>query len=130
MKEEQRERIEQHGRNLLAVFPDATEKDPVKLCKKLRRLEKAAHDLAERGCNGPEWASEEEQDSAYDAILDKVNMLLLFHNNMLPVFINRDPRGYALKVSSIWQAQQKAAHQPYIGQEDWGGYGIIAPDIN
>lgn len=55
--------IEQHGRNLLAIFPDASERDPVKLCKKLRRLEAKAHALALRCCNGPEWPSEEAQDA-------------------------------------------------------------------
>lgn len=40
------------------------------------------------------------------------------------VFLNRDPRGYALKIDSEYvRAHSLAIHR------DWGGYGIIAPEI-
>lgn len=169
----QASKIEEHGRNLLAVFPDATERDPVKLCKRLRRLEGEAAKIALRLCNGPEYP-EGKADELLGKILGKVNALLgnVRHEyqpktgqrctckrgverdncaacegtglcidfaairgrhkparDLVPIFINRDPRGYALKVNDEWQREQKKAGKPYIGHEDWGGYGIIAPEI-
>lgn len=32
--------VMEHGKQLLAIFPSATERDPVKLCRKLRKLER------------------------------------------------------------------------------------------
>jgi len=71
MTPQQLQAIKEHGRNLLAIFPDATEKDPVKLCKKLRRIEAKAHRAAD----------------------------------------------------DVMRASNLHLHQ------DWGGYGIIAPEI-
>lgn len=118
----QEDAIRQHGINLLALFPRATERDPIKLCKKLRQLDGKAAALAMRQCNGPEFASEEALENQYEAILHQVNGLL--GNKSVPVFINRDPRGYQLKIRSEYM-------QPHIKlHRDWGGYGIIAPEIN
>ena len=158
-------RIEEHGRNLLAIFPNATEQDPVKLCKKLRRLEAQGAAIGLRLCNGPEYPTEDGADNDTDALLAQVNKLLgnvrdnapktgarctckkgIERDNcancegsgrcidfkairsmprVVPVFVNRDPRGYALKIKSEWVREKGAAiHQ------DWGGYGIIAPEID
>lgn len=119
MTDAQRTAIEKHGRKLLVIFPHATERDPVKLCKKLRRLEETAHKFAERLCNGPEFGSEEEQDAVKTHILDKVYDLL---GDGPPVFLNQDPRGYALKIRD----EHARGLDIY---KDWGGYGIIAPEI-
>lgn len=43
----------------------------------------------------------------------------------VPVFLNRDPRGYALKIDDEWMRKHDAKLY-----RDWGGYGIIAPDID
>jgi hypothetical protein len=153
--------IERHGMQLLAIFPDATERDPVKLCKKLRRLEAEAHAIAERLCNGPEFGTPEEVDARCDAILRRVRAMLctnqpktgakcgckrgqerdncpscegtgqvidfarIRRRKSVPIFINRDPRGYALKIDDAWMRETNAALHT-----DWGGYGIIAPEFN
>ena len=70
------ERIKRHGKHLLAIFPNATERDPMSLCKKLRRLEAEARQFAERCCNGPDLNLTDEADSISDSILRKVNKLL------------------------------------------------------
>lgn len=164
----QYEAIEAHGKNLLAIFPRATERDPIRLCKKLRRLETKASAIALRLCNGPEYSSPEEVDALTDAILAKVNALLgnvneyqpktgarctcrpgIARDNcaacegtgrkidfaairnrpaLVPVFINRDPRGYALKIKSEYMAGAGWIAQLAL-MRDWGGYGIIAPEI-
>src|SRR4051812_7144434 len=124
-KQGQRERIEEHGRRLLAIFPNAKEQDPYKLCVKLRRLEAKAAALALRGCNGPEWDHEGEQEAAYDAVLaDAKKLLGNDGKRYIPMFINRDPRGYQLKINDKWMAETG-----WPLERDWGGYGIIAPEI-
>lgn len=133
----QLEAIRKHGQNLLAIFPNATEKDPVKLCKKLRRLEAQAAAIALRLCNGPEYP-EGKADELTGAIIDKVDVLLgneytLNSPKRVPVFINRDPRGYALKIDDEWIRKQRADHRTAykaVIHQDWGGYGIIAPEID
>ncbi len=123
MKTEQATRIREHGMNLLRIFRKATEKDPFELCHKLIRLERAAGRIALRLCNGPEFAGGyEEVDALLDKILVKVNALL--GNKKIPIFINRDPRGCALKIQSEWMESH-----PVKIHRDWGGYGIIAPEL-
>ncbi len=43
---------------------------------------------------------------------------------LVPIFVNRDPRGYALKVSEYWMRAN-----PGSLPADWGGYGLIAPEF-
>ena len=129
-KQRQYEQIKAHGENLLAIFPNATERDPIALCKKLRRMEAKAQEIALRLCNGPEFpGGYDEVDALTGAILEKVNAILgNTGKNPVPVFVNRDPRGYALKISSEWTFAycQQTGRRIY---SDWGGYGIIAPEI-
>jgi hypothetical protein len=155
MTTEQRNAIAQHGKNLLAIFPRAAERDPVRLCRKLRKLELEAHEHTLELCNGDEmrgvrqsdgnaaqraWEHwQERHDKALDAILGQVDRLLGFRAAGVPVFLNRDARGYALKINCWWTDEFRHQHlnQP-VGQaaavaalhKDRGGYGIIAPEIN
>ena len=150
----QYEQIKSHGENLLHLFPNATEKDPIALYKKLRRLETAAHAIALRLCNGPEYA-EGEADQACASILAKVNTILgnpgsvgirLGGKPNVPVFINRDPRGYALKIAESYMVERREQWDRQIAKQgkkaclpsywaflrlhrDFEGYGIIAPEI-
>jgi hypothetical protein len=140
------ERIERHGRNLLAIFPDATEQDPVKLCKKLRRLERIGNAIGLRMCNGPEYR-EAELWAAKERVLTKVQALLGYQTGGVPVILNLDPRGYALKIDDEWMSKTNQHDCGYVGpcttcpkcvrptervrlHRDWGGYGIIAPDLS
>lgn len=169
MNAKQTQAIRQHGEKLLAIFPDAQERDPITLCKKLRRFESQAASIALRLCNGPQYP-EGYAEKATDAILGKVNALLgnvracyqpktgakcgckrgQERDNCaacegtgyaidfaairarksqparepVPVFINLDPRGYALKIDDEWMRRKDAKLHT-----DMGGYGIIAPEI-
>lgn len=126
-KDIQYEAIEKHGRDLIAIFPKAEERDPVKLCKKLRRLEANGAALALRACNGPEYPNEDYEDVLIDSLLLKVNVLLgntRQHGEKVPIFVNLDARGYALKIDDEYVRD----HGLKI-HRDWGGYGIIAPEI-
>lgn len=153
-------RIQKHGENLLRIFPNATERDPVKLCKKLRPLEAAAHGVALRLCDGPQYpGGYDEADKLCDAILEKVNAILgnqpptkigapcsckrgQQRDNcptcegtgrvidfkalraVVPIRVNRDPRGCGLKIPEWWMTKNRPA---LAG--DWGGNGLIAPDL-
>ena len=126
-KQRQYEQIKAHGENLLHLFPNATERDPIALCKKLRRLEAKARRICTDYCNGDfdDGENGEKLDAALDPILAKVNAILgNMGKNPVPVFINRDPRGYALKIEDVWMHNK----QPRLWR-DFGGYGIIAPEI-
>ncbi len=157
------ERIRKHGEQLLAIFPDAVERDPVKLCKQLRSLEHRAARLAVDHCNGD--IDGEEYERLSELMLKRVNALLgnrheyqpktgakcgcrrgvecdncptcegtgrvidfnAIRNRkpLVPVFFNGDPRGYTLKIRDEYARE----HQLKI-HRDWGGYGIIAPDLS
>ena len=121
-KAEMYERIRRHGRALLVIFPNATDKDPVSLCKKLRRLEAKAAALALQNCNV--GVPEDEYWIRKEAILTKVQILLGYATSDVPVFLNGDPRGYALKIDDEWMRKTSARLH-----NDMGGYGIIAPDL-
>ena len=116
------ERIQKHGEGLCVIFPERTIHDPAKLCKALRRLEAKASAITVALCNGPVDIDQAEED--LQAIEYRVNGITGFARSGVPVFINRDPRGYALKIESEWaQANAPRLHR------DWGGYGILAPDL-
>lgn len=121
-KEEMYEAIIKHGRNLNMIF--GTDHDGITLCKKLRLLEIAAHKIAEYNCNIG-YASEAEEDIQTGKILDKVDKILSFRKAGVPVFLNLDARGYALKINDNWMRKNKVVDL----EKDWGGYGIIAPDF-
>src|SRR3990172_5002755 len=75
MNAKTREAILSHSRQLLAIFPQATERDPLALCKKLRRIEAKATAIGLQLCNGPQMA-EGEQERRVDEVLTKINRLL------------------------------------------------------
>jgi hypothetical protein len=118
------DRINKHGEDLKRIFKLDPNIDPVKLCKQLFRLENKAHKLAEDYCNGIIYA--DDYDVQTSQILTKVENILknnyLRANNI--IFANGDPRGYALKIRSEYVKNNNLdIHR------DWGGYGIIAPDL-
>jgi len=138
MNTEMKKRIEQHGRNLLAIFPNAIEKDPVKLCKKLRRIETAARygatcycngcGLMERGRGFDFGANENDWEDFSDMQRAKVEKVLNPSPELLnALIINGDARGYALKIGSDFM--RVLIETGLNLQTDMGGYGIIAPDL-
>ena len=113
--------VRKHGNEIKKIF--GLTGDPVILCKKLRKLERQGAALGLRLCNGPEYP-EGEEDRLYADILGKVNDLLGNTSGKIPVFINLDPRGYALKIRDDWVRD----NAPEM-HKDWGSYGILAPDL-
>jgi len=124
MKAQRLEQITKHGENLNAIFN--TGLDPVTLCKKLRRLENKATILTTHECNTGESKYPE-----LCKILTSVKKIL-FPDGLgssaelyKAVFINGDPRGYALKISDKYVRERQLRIY-----SDMGGYGILAPAFN
>ena len=116
--------IFEHGENLKRVFKLDSSVDEIKLCKALLRIENKAHSIAEDFCNGIE-CTEEEQEEIINNILNKVDKLLNFKSQKIPVFFNGDCRGYTLKIDDDYMKKNKI----YPFYSDWGGFGIIAPNF-
>lgn len=118
--------IEQHGKNLKKFFR-LRGIDPIELSKKLLRLEKKAHKFAEDYCNGTGGIDSENWEDKTKPVLDAVDKILGFRKKNIPVFLNGDARGYALKIKDDYTKQMREQGKPIYS--DWGGYGIIAPDF-
>lgn len=112
-------RITKHGQDLKRLFNLDHTTDPVKLCKKLLRLETKAHRLATNFCNGD--IDQIEFDTQGDKILTKVETIL---NNKKVLLLNGDARGYALKINDDFIRVNNLSIF-----RDWGGFGIVAPDF-
>tara|TARA_B000000557_G_scaffold84782_1_gene68031 strand:- start:579 stop:980 length:402 start_codon:yes stop_codon:yes gene_type:complete len=119
-------RIKKHGEDIKKIFSLPADTDPIKLCKSLRRLESTAEIIQEVHGNGfYELASKQEA-----ALMIKLKALLMPNGTpeeflKFGIFLNTDPRGYALKIpDDIVKDNAWTIHK------DWGGFGIIAPDLN
>ena len=122
MTKEQEQAVRRHGENLQAIFPVAREMDAVELCRKLRVVEVRVNNAAARWSNGK--INEKTFDNERDRALGSLDRLLRFEGAEVPVFVNSDPRGYALKIKSEWVHE----HNVTI-HRDMGGYGILAPEF-
>ena len=122
MKEEIKQRVLKHGENLKKVFSLDSGTDPIKLCRTLRRYEKQLNKLATDSCNGD--ISRKYEDEQSEKILNLLNGILNFKTQKIPVFYNGDCRGCSLKINDEYIRK----HNINI-RRDWGGYGIIAPDL-
>ncbi len=121
-KERMMQDIVRHGNDLLAIFPSAKIDSAIALCKALRRFELKAERITTALCNGVDPVIQEKFEKELERIEAGVLKLLGLELCFLPFFINRDPRGYALKLSDTYVADKQI-------HKDWGGYGIIAPDF-
>jgi len=115
--------VKAHGEKIKAIFDLDPERNPVSLCRQLRRIERQGQQLAEDLCN---IANADPDSKRYATLLKKLDKILGFAAQGVPVFINLDPRGYALKIQSEWVLEHREDKPIY---QDWGGYGIIAPEF-
>ena len=118
------EKIGKHGTELIKLFggDNPPETDPIKLCKTLRRIETRLSTLHLTHCN--HGVSLKQLDQAGDKAIKQISGLL----PGLPIeaiHINRDPRGYALKICDKFMREEGI----FNIYSDWGGYGILAPDF-
>jgi len=90
------------------------------LWRQLRRIENWFTVYSTRYCNGTidSEGFEQVKQQAYNRIAK------VFGSIPEGVFINSDPRGYALKLDN------EKVSIPEGMERDWGGYGILAAEIN
>jgi len=122
------EKFLHHGFNLKRLFDLPSrlgEIGPAQLYKEIKAIENLAHRYAEQECNGETDLTEEQSDARDKRILDRLDKLTGFREKGIPVFINSDPRGYALKIESEYIAENNIDIY-----RDLGGYGILAPDFD
>ena len=119
-------RIKKHGEDIKKIFSLPASTDPIKLCKSLRRLETEAQTIQTTHGNGfYEVAANKEAQ-----LMIKLKKLLMPKATVeeflkFGIFLNTDPRGYALKIpDDIVKENAWTIHK------DWGEFGIIAPDLN
>lgn len=92
--------------------------------KELLKLENRAHKYSEDACNG--LLSEEQEEAKFNKLEHKLkSMFKTGSYEYLGLFINLDPRGYALKIKTEVNDTLKADN--IILHTDWGSYGILAP---
>ena len=121
------DRINKHGEDLKRIFKLDPSIDPVKLCKQLFRLENKAHRLAEDGCNGVIYDTEPQAEKILKKVCKILNIDRSIDHQYEKIFFNGDPRGYALKFTSRYSKYLRSCNINI--HQDWGGYGIIAPDF-
>lgn len=110
---------QEHHKALEALSTNGTA--GLQLWRKLRRIEGEATRATTAYCNGE--ITTDQCDAACRKALCAVVKVLGNHPKGL--WVNRDPRGYALKLDP-----DKGAVIPAGMHKDWGGYGILAPEIN
>lgn len=119
--------IIQHGEHLRTIF--GLDDSALNLAKQVHRIEAKAQRLALDYCNGTTKhghnCPEDFIETEGARILDALDKILDFRKSGIPVFMNWDPRGYALKIAS----EYTRSHNMDI-HRDWGGYGILAPDFD
>lgn len=114
--------IEKHGYNLNAIFQ--TKFDNITLCKKLRILEGKIDLLTTDYCN-----TGNDHEQAINKHLNSVKLILTGDTPntaaLDAIFVNHDPRGYALKLKDTFVRENNISID-----RDFGGYGILAPDYS
>jgi len=113
-KEKRAQQLAAHYKRLEKL----TGKDGKKLSLKLWKLETEAHRITTAECNGTATDADRQR---VEAILTEVRALM---PDIEGIFINGDARGYALKIDD----KAMRAHA-YNLTQDWGGYGILSPEI-
>ena len=128
-KEKMYQSIEKHGQELNDIFH--TDINNISLCKKLKRLEAKAYYLSLSYCNGENGVNTDNWEELTRPILKKAAKILNIKNeyplcsdDYWPLFVNGDARGYALKIRENYVREKGLKIY-----QDWGGYGILAPDL-
>jgi len=123
-KQMRQERLERHYEALkrLCEIEGQPIVDGKKLSVKLLKIEREAHQASEDYCNG--IIDSDKHDAIIDTIEKRVDLALGF--TPAGFFVNSDPRGCSLKIND------DVMRDLYVNaglERDWGGYGLLSPDI-
>lgn len=122
------QRIAKHIENIRAFFPGTKDADPATLAANLRVLEGQAHQAAEDYCNDSVYYNSSQHDKDVERIGRELRKLLGWKAGDPRVFVNSDPRGYALKIDD-GDVYRLFEEKKISIERDWGGYGILAPEF-
>lgn len=116
--------------------------DGKKISVALLKIERDAHNAATAQCNGEAYNGQPfrsygepsaqapgftEWEYFVDSIKGRISKVL---SQVPPAFfLNADARGYALKIDSSNRNGQELIEAVKL-HTDWGGYGILSPEIN
>lgn len=132
-RERRQAQLERHYSALvrLAEACGLKKADGKKLSVALLKIEREAHKTAEWYCNGKDdfgnpYGSEDFDGACQDYKLRVKNLF----GGKLPMgfFVNGDPRGCALKIGNETEKLRDLIEKTGL-QRDWGGYGLLAPEI-
>lgn len=118
------DKLDRHYQTMvrLAVHMGLKDINGKKLSSALLKLENQAHKATTDYANGD--IQMEDMDRIDDEVTAKVTKL--FGKKLPGFFVNRDPRGYALKIDDKFMPKYEK-----VGLErDMGGYGILSPEIS
>ena len=110
----------------IALGMPSSKADGRKISIALWKLEQSGQRMALALCNDSSYTYEK-ADMITDLIKYRIGLLL----GKIPpgFFVNRDPRGYALKIDPENKLGALLIADAGL-QTDWGGYGILSPEIN
>lgn len=109
-----KEKIVNHVIELWDIFPDSKRENPYSVYDKLKNLEKRAQIIKEKYANG----DIDEPFGIEEVIKDFFNLMGNPKDGII-LQPSLDPRGYFFKLSK----------KSGLSHVDWGGFGIIAPEI-
>ena len=124
MKKENADQFFRHVCNLQTIAGLSSYHEALELYKQLHRLETRVHRENENDCNGTTGLSEKQEGLRDKRRFEKYQSLL---PGVEGLFINGDPRGYALKIH-VKQTEELRDKGINL-YRDWGGYGIFAPEF-
>lgn len=120
--------LERHGKVLQKIFPVTKDMDPLDLMGRLYKIEKRAAAIGLRLCNGPDFKEGERERKEFAVMMALERVLGIKAHSR--IFVNGDPRGYALKFSDNCTRHWNENHPNHRLHSDWGGFGILCPEFN
>ena len=126
-RDERKARLERHYKTLeMLADKCGVNAEGKKLSLKLWKLELEATKITTAYCNGEIDGGEdgEKIDSMLQSIENQVTAL--FNNRLSGFHLNRDPRGHALKIED---EIVRTVYADIPLERDWGGYGLLSPEI-
>ena len=124
----------------IALGMDPSKADGKNISVALFKLEREAHKAMEHACSylEPYWSnmflgrySFSETDEERKRFTHDIGRTLIWILGALPpgFFVNRDPRGYALKIDPENKLGALLIKDAGL-HTDWGGYGVLSPMID
>ncbi len=124
MKAKNADQLFRHVCNLQKLANVSTYHEAFLIYKKLHRIEARMNRIFTDECNGYLELNEDQEEKRNRRVIKQLNDML---PGLKTIFLNGDPRGYALKISS--EEARELRDKGINIYTDWGGYGILCPEF-